>query len=362
MYRYASMSVLVTVMAGLLAGPAPAGDLNPPMGPVNPTMKDLDDVEPRTAIRNDFDNLIPIVISSPGSYYLAENIDAFHNQDGIHITASNVTLDLNGFRIRGNLEVGSFHGIRVADTAHDATIRNGRIAGFTGAGIAAASSARCRIESVDVHSAVAGGIICGPGANITNCTAESVTGLFAVGISGGQSSKISGCRTTNCHTGFVAQGRAKIDGCAAIGSTFAGYYLIGDGMLTDSLARGVSQITQYGVYIDASSANAVVSRNQIYEFSIAGVRTTTRTEVSHNTIFGTGFGGDTAVVVTGSQNSIHSNTFQDVSNGVNFSGACGQMVFANRLHNVASLSINDCGVTLVRESFHLSTNPHANLQ
>ena len=39
-------------------------------------MKDLDDVEPRIAIRNDFVGLIPIVISSPGSYYLAEDIFA----------------------------------------------------------------------------------------------------------------------------------------------------------------------------------------------------------------------------------------------------------------------------------------------
>lgn len=362
MHRYASMFAFVIVMAGPLAGPAPAGDLNPPMGPVSPTMKDLDDVEPRTAIRNDFDNLIPIVISSPGSYYLAENIDAFHSQHGIQITASNVTLDLNGFRIRGNLEVGSLDGIRIADGMTDVTIRNGRIVGFQGAGIAAVSTVRSRIENVDVHSAVTGGIACGFDATITNCTVEAVTGIFTVGILGGENSMITGCRTTNCYTGIAALGRTKIDDCAAFASTFAGFYVGGESMITDCLARGLPQQTQFGVYIEGPPGHSVVTRNHIREFSIAGVRTSSRTEISHNTIFGSDFGGDTAVIVTGPQNTIHANTFQNVSNGVDYSGVCGQLVFANRLHNVGPLSVNDCGLTLVRESFHLSTNPHANLQ
>lgn len=361
MQRSAWMSAFVMVVAGL-SGTAPAGELNPPMGPVSPTMKDLDDVEPRTAIRNDFDNLIPIVISSPGSYYLAENIDAFHGEHGIEITASNVSLDLNGFRIRGNLEVGSLDGIHVADGMTDITIRNGRIVGFGGAGIAAVSTVGARIESVDVRVTVTGGIVAGASATITNCTVESVTGMFSAGIVGGLNSTITGCRTTNCYTGVFALNRSKIDDCSALDSTFAGFYLGGDGMITDCLARGVPQQTQFGVYIEGPPSQSVVTRNHIREFSIAGVRTTSRTEISHNTIFGSDFGGDTAVIVTGPQNSIHSNTFQDVSNGVDYSGVCGQLVFANRLHNVGPLSVNDCGLTLVRESFHLSTNPHANLQ
>ena len=54
-----------------------AGDLNPPAGPVTPTMKPLDEVEPRTAVNatntpGDTDSSFRI--SQSGSYYLTANL------------------------------------------------------------------------------------------------------------------------------------------------------------------------------------------------------------------------------------------------------------------------------------------------
>jgi hypothetical protein len=144
-----SKSVLVACAAATVVWVS-AGSLTPPAGPVSPTMKDLDDVEPRTAIRNDFDTITPIVISQPGSYYLAEDIYAIHSQHGIQITVSHVTLDLNGFTIYGNTEVGSLDGIHIDDERHYVTIKNGTVRDFFGKGIGGSSSDGCIVEGVRV--------------------------------------------------------------------------------------------------------------------------------------------------------------------------------------------------------------------
>ena len=130
--RTVSIVGAIIVVGGLFAF---AGDLDPPKGPIEPTMKNLDDVEPRTAIRNPSDPFEGIVIDAPGSYYLAEDIQARHSQHGIRITTPNVTLDLNGFTIFGNPEVLSLDGIRLEPEADRVRIRKGTIQDFGGHGI-----------------------------------------------------------------------------------------------------------------------------------------------------------------------------------------------------------------------------------
>jgi hypothetical protein len=73
----------------------------------------------------------PVTLSLPGAYQLASNVTVPAGKDGISITAHDVTLDLNGFRI---------HGFGVANngivgTLNSATIRNGTIALFKQDGI-----------------------------------------------------------------------------------------------------------------------------------------------------------------------------------------------------------------------------------
>lgn len=112
-------------MAMALTLPAAgAGSLTPPGAPA-PTFKTLGDVEPRTQLRANSEVVEPLVISVSGSYYLTEDVVAIENQPAIRITASNVTLDLNGYTVRGNLEVNDGGGIRIEGA--NVIVRNGTV-------------------------------------------------------------------------------------------------------------------------------------------------------------------------------------------------------------------------------------------
>ncbi len=81
-------------------GIAWAGSLEPPPGPVSPTMKTLDQVEARKPIHQ---SDLPLAISVDGSYYLAENLYASQNGvDMIDVFAANVSIDLNGVHHQRN--------------------------------------------------------------------------------------------------------------------------------------------------------------------------------------------------------------------------------------------------------------------
>ncbi|MEM1422772.1 MAG: hypothetical protein AAGH64_02100 [Planctomycetota bacterium] len=82
-----------------------AGPLDPPAGPVVPTGKTLDEIEPRTPLSSPDGQTI--VIDTPGSYYLTGDIDGAVGS-GIRIDSGGVTIDLGGFAIRSDdADVGS---------------------------------------------------------------------------------------------------------------------------------------------------------------------------------------------------------------------------------------------------------------
>jgi Right handed beta helix region len=101
------------------------GALTPPSPPA-PTMKSLDQIEPRTPISS-----APFYITQPGSYYLTTNITVTNDDDCIVITADNVTVDFNGFTISDAVGADAQgNGVIIADGMKNITVRNGTIQGF----------------------------------------------------------------------------------------------------------------------------------------------------------------------------------------------------------------------------------------
>jgi hypothetical protein len=96
----------------------------------------------------------PYTISQAGSYKLSGNLVAPNGLDGIHITANNVVLDLNGFSITSsgsnlNAAIGQVGRTGVSLVV----IRNGTIAGFA-TPIFLVDSTRVVVE--DISTAIGG--------------------------------------------------------------------------------------------------------------------------------------------------------------------------------------------------------------
>jgi hypothetical protein len=198
-------------------------------------MKDLDDVQPRTVLRNDFATITPIVISEPGSYVLGENILAIPNQHGIEITASDVTLDLNGFTIQGNGEVGSLDGIHIAADRANIAILNGTVRDFFGVGIDGIQADNCRIDGVRVFNNGGVGIRLRLNAVMTRCSA------WSNGAQGLVVSHNSVVRDSNAYengaAGFLLGVNTAATNCAAWENAGDGFDSGNGAALTNCVAR-----------------------------------------------------------------------------------------------------------------------------
>jgi hypothetical protein len=117
--------LMAAAIIAILATRSSAGPLDPPAPPASTAPL----VEPRTPIRQPAAAAgFPIVISTPGSYYLAENITGVSGQFGMVIMADGVTLDLNGFALSG--VPGSVYGIFGNPGLRNVSIGHGTVRGW----------------------------------------------------------------------------------------------------------------------------------------------------------------------------------------------------------------------------------------
>ncbi len=178
-----TLVLFLCLSLGLLNAAFAQGPLVPP-GPPAPTMKTLDQIEPRIAITN-----IPCVITNSGSYYLTGNLTcAVDTNIGILVDADDVTIDMRGFTLYGKTGgAGSGHGIYQEVGRRNLTLKNGTLAHWAGSfmtryylptGVRVMGDGN-RIEQVTVVSNTAG-LVTGRGNLISKCQALGISQQYPI--------------------------------------------------------------------------------------------------------------------------------------------------------------------------------------
>ena len=169
---------VVLTAAGSLNGFA--GELEPPVPPGTPTMKTMDELEPRRPI---YAEMLPLRIVEKGtSWYLAESI--LTAGAGITVAADNVTIDLMGFALEGGTGVGIKEDAALVPAPEGVTVRNGTVTGWPNQGIRL--GARSTVVEVRATSNGGTGIEVGRGSLVADCVASGndvhgiATGFIAV--------------------------------------------------------------------------------------------------------------------------------------------------------------------------------------
>jgi hypothetical protein len=277
------------------------GDLTPPPGPIAPTMKPLDQVEPRTAISQATtpgDATSVFRIAAPGSYYLTANLAGEAGKNGITVNINEaVTIDLNGFSLIG--VPGSLNGLNAGGYV---TVRNGSFEAWGGSGL---FMGQAIVDGVRANFNGQNGIRATWGSLITNCTTESNN---ANGISVADVSRISGCISKgNSGRGIALDGACIVSDCVLYnndgGGIFGGLATIRDNKFFSNQGFSI-ELTGFGVvtgnYISAGAGAAIFTAGQ-------------RSRIAGNTIVL----GTTGIQVTGTDNLITNNSVQGAATPFN---------------------------------------------
>ncbi|HZW06351.1 MAG TPA: right-handed parallel beta-helix repeat-containing protein [Phycisphaerales bacterium] len=206
--------------------PACAGPLNPPAGAIASTAKPLAEIEPRTAVNasntpGDADSVYRI--TQPGSYYLTGNITGVAGRHGIQISSSGVTLDLNGFELRG--VAGSLDGVNIgASDGVNIVVRRGSIRNWGDNGLECEYNAghppTCNLFDLTFSGNANMGVQVWSGSRLVDCTANENTG--------GGFSDVGDCSYTGCGAafnggdGFNTNSACTLNKCTAEANTGTG--------------------------------------------------------------------------------------------------------------------------------------------
>jgi len=207
------------------------GPLTPPGAPA-PTMKSLDQIQPRTPLVSGAPGVSvsgsgTITVSQPGSYYLTGN-HSVSSGVGISVSTSNVTLDLGGFSIDSNNSGTT----AIISSQNNVIIRNGIINRWTSRGIEL-NGIGCQVNGVTVSNIGQRAMtISGRGTVIDSCVVHTCGNGIDANTQVPNSSIV-----TRCHVHGITQ-----TGADAVSGISAGS--VSDCSVKQILASGTSASTR----------------------------------------------------------------------------------------------------------------------
>ena len=268
------LSVLALAGLAVFSLFAVGGSLQP-AAPPGPTMKTLDEVEPRIPIHA---SDLPLTITEPNSYYLAEDISfASTANHAITIQCNDVTIDLMGFTLKGP-DSGTKAGIYMFDRSN-VEIRNGTVRDFYN-GIYEPSTAgkQHRVINVRAMSNTYSGVhLYAKGNLVKDCTAADNT---AYGIYADTGSTV----TRNTAYNNQYKGIFVNDGSTVTDNTAYNNQSIGISTGPGCTVRGNTAYNNQSHGIASSSA-CTVSGNTAYYNNASGITVSSGTVVSGNTAY-----------------------------------------------------------------------------
>lgn len=200
----------------------------------------------------------PVTLSQPGSFVLTGDLSP-RSSSGIEITASRVSLDLNGFRVRCFVVAfppppdpcGGADGISVAGS--DVAVRDGVVSGFGGNGISGGGN--LVVEAVRVVDNTGDGVLLGGGevrratiarnggdgvqrlsgrASVVESTVADNGGIGIRDVDLVRDNRVEG----NASSGIVVGPGALVEGNTVIGNAGAGIYASSDALILGNTAVG----------------------------------------------------------------------------------------------------------------------------